>query len=103
MGSAVALDGGHEAIAPAADRRYVTIAGTALSERPPQCSDQDLEITLRHAGVRPNADDQFVLADHFASMLNEHLQELQASCTEIDRLLTLNQKLLFWNQSERAE
>ena len=103
VGSARSLDGGNETVASATDRRYVAITATALSERSSQCRDLDIEITLRNTGVGPNAGDQFVLADHLASMFNERMQKLEAARTQIDRLLALNQKLSFWNQSKGTE
>ena len=103
VGNAMSLDGGNETVASATDRRYVAITATALFERSSQCCDLDLEITLRHTGVGPNAGDQFVLADHLARMFNERMQKLEAARTQIDRLLVLKQKLSLWNQSKRAE
>ena len=103
VGSAMSLDGGNETVASATDRRYVAITATALSERSSQCCDLDLEITLRHTGIGPNAGDQFVLADYLARVFNERMQKLEAARTQIDRLFVLKQKLSFWNQSKRAE
>ena len=103
VGSAMSLDRGNETVASATDRRYVAISAMALSERSSQCCDLDLEITLRHTGVRPNAGDQFVLANHLTKMFNERMQKLEAARTQIDWLLAPNQKLSFWNQSKRAE
>ena len=77
--SAMSLDRGNETVASAADCRYVAITASALSERSSQCCDLDLEITLRHRSVRPNAGDQFVLVDHLAGMFNEPMQKLEAA------------------------
>src|SRR6516165_2989905 len=99
----MSLDGGHETVASATDCSYVAITATALSERPSQCRHLDFEITLRHRSVRPNTRDQFVLVDYLASMFNERTQKLEAARTQTDRLLTLHQKLSFWNQPKRTE
>ena len=93
VGSTTLLDRGHETVASASDRRYVAISVTALSERSSQCRDLDLEITLRHTGVRPNAGDEFVLANHLARMFNERMQKLEAARPQIDWVLAPNQKL----------
>jgi hypothetical protein len=103
VASAMSLDGGNETVASATDRRYLAITAPAFSERSSRCCDLDLEITLRHTGVGPNAGDQFVLADQLARMFNERMQKLEAARTQIDRLLVLKQKLSFWNQSKRTE
>jgi hypothetical protein len=93
----MSLDGGNESVASTTDRRYVAITATALSECSSQCCDLDLEVTLRYTGVRPNAGDQFVLADYLARMFNERMQKVEPARTQTDRLLSLNQKLSFWN------
>jgi hypothetical protein len=99
----MSLHRGNETVASATDRRYVAISATALSERSSQSCDLDLEITLRHTGVRPKAGDQLVLANHLARMFNERVQKLEAARAQIDWLLAPNQKLSFWDQSKRAK
>src|SRR5262249_1068852 len=96
-------NGRDEPITPAGYRHDIAIARLAVAECPAQRGHMDAKIALLDEGVRPDAGDKVVLADHAARTLDQNLQEFERSATQSEGLSAFKQEVPRRKQAERAK
>src|SRR6185295_13954731 len=92
-----------EIVAPTDNGGDVTMAALTVAERSAQGTDLDLQVGLFDEGLRPDARDQFVLADHLAGALDQKGQNVEGAAAEPHRPIALKQKPLVGKEQERAK
>ncbi len=70
-------DRGNETVAALGQVDDVALAVLAVTQGPAQGSDMHPQVDVLDHRVRPDPGDQFVLADHFASVFEQHLENVQ--------------------------
>src|SRR5258708_21516739 len=81
----------------------VTIAALAVAECSAQGTDLDLQVGLLDEGLRPDARDQFVLADHVAGALDQKDENVEGAAAEPHLSVALKQKPLLGKEQELAK
>jgi hypothetical protein len=79
------------------------MAALAVAESTAQCADLNLQICLFDERFRPGSGYQLLLADRFASPLDECGKNVKGSAAEPHRLVALEQEPLRRKQPKRAK
>jgi hypothetical protein len=97
-----AVHWGDEVVAASRHSDDVAAAVLAIPEGPAQSADLDLQIGFFNKAFRPDARDQFVLADHLAGALDQK-DKNEGAAAEPHRPVALKRKPLLWEKRERAK
>ena len=79
------------------------MAALAVAEGAAQGADLNLQIRFFDEGLRPDAGDQFLLADHLAGAFDQSGQNVEGAAAEPHRLVALEQEPLRRKEPERAK
>ena len=69
----------------------IPVPGAAVTQRPPQRADLQLEVALLDDRRRPGAGDQFLFADHLAGTPDHGSEDVKGAAAKPNRLVALEQ------------